>query len=101
MKKSAVIMGSDSTITKKSVKTLNEFGVTSESYVYPENEVLKKARIFQSNSIKNCFGGIIGASCMVNHLTKAISDNIILPVIGIPMKLNILSNGIDAILSTV
>ena len=83
MKKVAVIMGSASDwgVVSKAVETLDAFGVP-----------------VSARSIG--FGAIIAAAGMAAHLAGALAAGTTLPVIGIPIKSNML-DGVDALLSTV
>lgn len=103
MKKIAIIMGSDSDlpVVQKAADTLRSFGVPYEMHVYSAHRTPQQARDFAVNARNNGFGAIIAAAGMAAHLAGAIAANTTLPVIGIPMKSNVFSNGIDALLSTV
>lgn len=103
MKKVAIIMGSDSDlpIVQKAADTLNSFGVPYEMHIYSAHRTPEQARRFAVNARGNGFGVIIAAAGMAAHLAGAIAANTTLPVIGIPMKSSVFTNGIDALLSTV
>lgn len=103
MKKVAIIMGSDSDlpVVQKAADTLRTFGVPYEMHVYSAHRTPEQARVFSVNARKNGFGVIIAAAGMAAHLAGALAANTTLPVIGIPMKSNTFTNGIDALLSTV
>ncbi len=103
MKKVAIIMGSDSDlpIVQKAADTLASFGVPFEMHIFSAHRTPEQARDFSVNARKNGFGAIIAAAGMAAHLAGAIAANTTLPVIGIPLKSSIFSNGIDALLSTV
>ena len=103
MKKVAIIMGSDSDlpVVQKAADTLRTFGVPYEMHVYSAHRTPEQARDFSVNARKNGFGVIIAAAGMAAHLAGALAANTTLPVIGIPMKSTIFTNGIDALLSTV
>ena len=103
MKKVAIIMGSDSDlpVVQKAADTLRAFGVSYEMHVYSAHRTPEQARDFAVNARSNGFGVIIAAAGMAAHLAGALAANTILPVIGIPMKSTIFTNGIDALLSTV
>ena len=103
MKKVAIIMGSDSDlpVVQKAADTLRTFGVPYEMHVYSAHRTPEQARDFSANARKNGFGVIIAAAGMAAHLAGALAANTTLPVIGIPMKSTIFTNGIDALLSTV
>ena len=103
MKKVAIIMGSDSDlpVVQKAADTLRTFGVSYEMHVYSAHRTPEQARDFAVNARSNGFGVIIAAAGMAAHLAGALAANTTLPVIGIPMKSTIFTNGIDALLSTV
>ena len=103
MKKVAIIMGSDSDlpVVQKAADTLRAFGVSYEIHVYSAHRTPEQARDFAVNARSNGFGVIIAAAGMAAHLAGALAANTTLPVIGIPMKSTIFTNGIDALLSTV
>ena len=103
MKKVAIIMGSDSDfpVVQKAAETLQAFGVPYEMHVYSAHRTPEQARDFSVNARNNGFGVIIAAAGMAAHLAGALAANTTLPVIGIPMKSNTFTNGIDALLSTV
>ena len=103
MKKVAIIMGSDSDlpVVQKAADTLRTFGVPYEMHVYSAHRTPEQARDFSVNARRNGFGVIIAAAGMAAHLAGALAANTTLPVIGIPMKSTIFTNGIDALLSTV
>ncbi|MBE6933495.1 MAG: 5-(carboxyamino)imidazole ribonucleotide mutase [Ruminococcaceae bacterium] len=103
MKKVGIIMGSDSDlpVVQKAADTLQAFGVPYEMHVYSAHRTPEQARDFSVNARNNGFGVIIAAAGMAAHLAGALAANTTLPVIGIPMKSNTFTNGIDALLSTV
>ena len=103
MKKVAIIMGSDSDlpVVRKAADTLKSFGVPYEMHVYSAHRTPEEARAFAVDARKNGFGAIIAAAGMAAHLAGAIAANTTLPVIGIPLKSTVFSNGIDALLATV
>ena len=96
-------MGSDSDlpVVQKAADTLRSFGVPYEMHVYSAHRTPEQARQFAVNARANGFGAIIAAAGMAAHLAGALAANTTLPVIGIPMKSAIFTNGIDALLSTV
>ena len=102
MKKVAVIMGSDSdlSVVEKAFSVFEEFGVPYETHVFSAHRTPEEAKAFSKGAAANGFGAIIAAAGMAAHLAGAIAANIVLPVIGIPVKSGSLG-GIDALLSTV
>ena len=103
MKKVAIIMGSDSDlpVVQKAADTLRAFGVPYEMHIFSAHRTPEQARDFSVNARKNNFGAIIAAAGMAAHLAGALAANTTLPVIGIPLRSTVFSNGIDALLSTV
>ena len=102
MKKVAVIMGSDSDlpVVEKAVRTLEKFGIPSETHVYSAHRTPEQAREFAASARTNGFGAIIAAAGMAAHLAGALAAVTTLPVVGIPIKSGAL-DGVDALLSTV
>lgn len=102
MKKVAVIMGSASDwgVASKAVETLDAFGVPNEVHVYSAHRTPSEARSFAVSARSSGFGVIIAAAGMAAHLAGALAAGTTLPVIGIPIKSNML-DGVDALLSTV
>ena len=102
MKKVAVIMGSasDLPVVRKAADTLREFGVPCEVHVYSAHRTPGEARSFAVSARSSGFGAIIAAAGMAAHLAGALAAGTTLPVIGIPIKSNML-DGVDALLSTV
>lgn len=102
MKKTAIIMGSDSDlpVVQKAIDVLKEFEAPYEVHVYSAHRTPVEARDFSLNARQNGFGVIIAAAGKAAHLAGAIAANTTLPVIGIPVKSSTL-DGLDALLSTV
>ncbi len=102
MKKSAIIMGSDSDlpIVKKAMDMLDSFQVPYEVHVFSAHRTPIEAAEFSKTAREKGFGAIIAAAGMAAHLAGAIAANTTLPVIGIPVASGNLG-GIDALLSTV
>ena len=102
MKKTAVIMGSDSDlpVVKKATDTLKELNIPFEVHVYSAHRTPVQARDFAVNARDNGFGCIICAAGMAAHLAGAFAANTTLPVIGIPCA-GASFDGMDALLSTV
>lgn len=101
MTKVLIIAGSDSDLPliKEAAKVLEEFGVgyemtISSAHRSPERtkELIEKAK---TEGIKV----IIAAAGMAAHLAGVVAALFPLPVIGVPVKTEIL-NGVDALLST-
>lgn len=102
MKKTAIIMGSDSDlpVVKDAVDVLKEFGVPFEVHVYSAHRTPEEAKSFAASAKENGFGVIIAAAGKAAHLAGALAANTTLPVVGIPIKSSAL-DGMDALLSTV
>ncbi len=102
MKKTAIIMGSDSDlpVVEKAIETLKEYGAPFEVHVYSAHRTPVEAKEFSVNARANGFGVIIAAAGKAAHLAGALAANTTLPVIGIPIKSSTL-DGLDALLSTV
>lgn len=102
MKKTAIIMGSDSDlpVVQKAIDVLNEYSAPYEVHVYSAHRTPEQSREFSINARKNDFGVIIAAAGKAAHLAGALAANTTLPVIGIPVKSSTL-DGLDALLSTV
>ena len=102
MKKVAILMGSDSDfgVMSKAVSVLKEFGIPVEVHVYSAHRTPEKVAEFATNAKDNGFGVIIAGSGMVAALAGVVAGHTTLPVIGVPLKSNVLE-GVDALLSTV
>ena len=103
MKKVGIVMGSDSDlpILRKAMDTLTSLEIPYEVHIYSAHRTPEEARDFALNARKNGFGCLIAAAGMAAHLAGAIAANTTLPVIGIPMKSGVFTNGLDALLATV
>ena len=103
MKKVGIVMGSDSDlpILRKAMDTLSSLEIPYEVHIYSAHRTPEEARDFALNARKNGFGCLIAAAGMAAHLAGAIAANTTLPVIGIPMKSGVFTNGLDALLATV
>lgn len=102
MKKTAIIMGSDSdwAVMEKAAQTLKDFSAPYEIHIYSAHRTPQETREFSENARKNGFGVIIAAAGKAAHLAGAIAANTTLPVIGVPISSPFLG-GLDALLSTV
>lgn len=102
MKKVAILMGSDSDfgVMSKAVSVLKEFGIPVEVHVYSAHRTPEKVAEFATNAKDNGFGVIIAGAGMAAALAGVVAGHTTLPVIGVPLKSNVLE-GIDALLSTV
>ena len=102
MKKVAIVMGSDSDLSKltPAVDKLKEFGISCEVRVISAHRTPMQAIEFSSSAKDNGFGVIIAAAGKAAHLAGVLAANTTLPVIGIPIKASVL-DGMDALLATV
>ena len=95
-------MGSDSDfgVMSKAVSVLKEFGIPVEVHVYSAHRTPEKVAAFATNAKDNGFGVIIAGAGMAAALAGVLAGHTTLPVIGVPLKSNVLE-GVDALLSTV
>ena len=102
MKKVAIIMGSDSDlpILEKTMSVLDELKVPFETHVYSAHRTPFQAIEFAKKAEENGFGVIICAAGMAAHLAGVIAGNTTLPVIGLPVKTDMMG-GLDSLLSIV
>lgn len=102
MKKVAILMGSDSDfgVMSKAVSVLKEFGIPVEVHVYSAHRTPEKVAEFATKAKDNGFGVIIAGAGMAAALAGVVAGHTTLPVIGVPLKSNVLE-GVDALLSTV
>lgn len=102
MKKVAILMGSDSDfgVMSKAVSVLKEFGIPVEVHVYSAHRTPEKVAKFATKAKDNGFGVIIAGAGMAAALAGVVAGHTTLPVIGVPLKSNVLE-GLDALLSTV
>lgn len=102
MKKTAIIMGSDSDlpVVQKAIDVFEQFGAPFEVHVFSAHRTPEAVAEFTKNARSNGFGVIIAAAGMAAHLAGAVAANTLLPVIGIPVQSKCL-DGMDALLSTV
>ena len=102
MKKVAILMGSDSDfgVMSKAISVLKKFEIPVEVHVYSAHRTPEKVAEFASNAKDNGFGVIIAGAGMAAALAGVVAGHTTLPVIGVPLKSNVLE-GVDALLSTV
>ena len=100
MKKVAILMGSDFGVMSKAVSVLKEFGIPVEVHVYSAHRTPEKVAEFATKAKDNGFGVIIAGAGMAAALAGVVAGHTTLPVIGVPLKSNVLE-GVDALLSTV
>jgi len=101
LKKTAVIMGSDSDweCMKATVEMLKEFGVPHDVRVVSAHRSPGAVREFALGAAETGFGVIIAAAGGAAHLAGVIASMTTLPVIGVPMQTKL--GGIDSLCSTV
>ncbi|MDE6000785.1 MAG: 5-(carboxyamino)imidazole ribonucleotide mutase [Clostridia bacterium] len=102
MGKIAVIMGSksDFSVVKPAVSVIKSFGVDVEVRVISAHRTPEEAHEFSANAIKRGVEVIICAAGKAAHLGGVIAANTTLPVIGLPVKTDMMG-GLDSLLSIV
>ncbi|MBQ9904020.1 MAG: 5-(carboxyamino)imidazole ribonucleotide mutase [Synergistaceae bacterium] len=101
MKKTAIIIGSDSDlpIAEKCVEVLKRLEMPFEVRVISAHRTPEKAREFAVNAKSSGFGAIIAIAGKSAALAGVLAAHTRLPVIGVPVKGSDLG-GMDALLST-
>ena len=102
MKKTAIIMGSDSDlkVMEGAIDTLRALKMPFVVRILSAHRTPEAAAEFARTALSEGFGVIIAAAGKAAHLAGAMAANTLLPVIGVPMKSSTL-DGLDALLSTV
>ena len=102
MKKTAIIMGSDSDLKamQGAMDALKALEIPFVVRILSAHRTPEAAAAFAKNAKADGYGVIIAAAGKAAHLAGAMAANTILPVIGVPMKSSTL-DGLDALLSTV
>ena len=102
MKKTAIIMGSDSDlkVVEKAIEVFESFEAPFEVHIFSAHRTPAQLQAFVKSAEENDFGVIIAAAGMAAHLAGAVAAATTLPVIGIPIK-SAGFDGMDALLSTV
>ncbi|MBQ1864033.1 MAG: 5-(carboxyamino)imidazole ribonucleotide mutase [Thermoguttaceae bacterium] len=97
-----IVMGSDSDWEKINgvAKALDEFNVGYEIHVMSAHRTPDKVLAYASAAKERGLGVIIAAAGGAAHLAGVIASHTILPVIGIPVKTDMMG-GLDSLLSTV
>ncbi len=97
-----ILIGSESDrpTMEKTVKTLEELGVTSHLEVASAHRTPAKVAELVRDGEKNGVAVFIAAAGMAAHLAGAVAANTTRPVIGVPLAGSTL-NGMDSLLSTV
>ena len=102
MPKIAILMGSksDLNVVKPAVNVIKDFGVEAEVRVISAHRTPEEAHEFSANAAKNGIEVIICAAGKAAHLGGVIAANTPLPVIGLPVKTDMMG-GLDSLLSIV
>lgn len=97
-----VVMGSDSDwpLMEAAVRTLERFGVRSETRVISAHRTPQLAAAYAAGASRRGLQVIIAAAGGAAHLAGVLAAHTILPVIGVPVKSGAL-DGLDALLATV
>ncbi|MBD5585382.1 MAG: 5-(carboxyamino)imidazole ribonucleotide mutase [Clostridia bacterium] len=102
MPKVAILMGSksDLSVVKPAIAVLKSFGVETEVRVISAHRTPEEAHEFSLNAVKNGIEVLICAAGKAAHLGGVIAANTTLPVIGLPVKTDMMG-GLDSLLSIV
>ncbi len=102
MPKISILMGSksDFSVVKPAVNVIKSFGVEVETRVISAHRTPEEAHEFSINAKKNGTEVIICAAGKAAHLGGVIAANTTLPVIGLPVKTDMMG-GLDSLLSIV
>ncbi len=102
MPKVAVIMGSksDFNVVRPAISVLKSFGVETEVRVISAHRTPEEAHKFSTCATDNGTEVIICAAGKAAHLGGVIAANTTLPVIGLPVKTDMMG-GLDSLLSIV
>lgn len=102
MKKTALILGSDSDlpVAQKAADVLKKLGMPYEAHIMSAHRTPERTEAFAKSAAENGFGAIIAFAGKAAHLAGVIAANTCVPVIGVPIKGSDLG-GLDALLSTV
>ena len=97
-----IVMGSDSDWEKINgvAEALDEFNVGYEIHVMSAHRTPDKVLAYASAAKERGLGVIIAAAGGAAHLAGVVASHTILPVIGIPVKTDMMG-GLDSLLSTV
>lgn len=102
MLKVALIMGSDSDWPKleSAVSVLDSFEVVCDVFVMSAHRTPERVASFAKTAREQGYGVILAAAGMAAHLAGVIAAHTTLPVVGVPIKSDVLE-GLDALLATV
>ncbi len=97
-----ILIGSESdrATMEKTVKTLDEFGISSQLEVASAHRTPAKVVQMVRDGEKNGVKVFVAAAGMAAHLAGAVAANTTRPVIGVPLSGSAL-NGMDSLLATV
>lgn len=97
-----ILIGSESdrATMEKTVKTLDEFGISSQLEVASAHRTPAKVVQMVRDGEKNGVRVFVAAAGMAAHLAGAVAANTTRPVIGVPLSGSAL-NGMDSLLATV
>ncbi len=97
-----IVMGSDSDwpVMEQAVKTLEQFGVSSEAHVLSAHRSPELVRQFASRAAARGMKVLIAGAGGAAHLAGVVAAHTTLPVIGVPIESKSLK-GLDSLLSTV
>ena len=102
MKKTALILGSDSDlpIAEKAIAVLKKLDMPYEAHIMSAHRTPERTAAFAKAAEDEGFGAVIAFAGKAAHLAGVIAAHTTLPVIGVPIKGSDLG-GLDALLSTV
>ncbi len=102
MKKTALILGSDSDlpIAEKAAAVLKKLEMPYEAHIMSAHRTPERTAAFAKSAEGEGFGVIIAFAGKAAHLAGVIAAHTALPVIGVPIKGSDLG-GLDALLATV
>ncbi len=102
MKKTAIILGSDSDlpIAEKAIDVLRKLGLEFTIHIISAHRTPEQAREFAISAGAEGYGVIIAIAGKAAHLAGVLASHTRLPVVGVPVKSSDLG-GLDALLSTV
>lgn len=97
-----ILIGSESdrATMEKTVKTLDEFGISSQLEVASAHRTPAKVVQMVRDGERNGVKVFVAAAGMAAHLAGAVAANTTRPVIGVPLSGSAL-NGMDSLLATV
>lgn len=102
MKKTALIMGSDSDmpIVEKAIAVLKKLEMPYDVHIMSAHRTPERTSEFAKSAVDAGYGVIVAFAGKAAHLAGVIAAQTTLPVIGVPIKSADLG-GMDALLSTV